>query len=95
MSSEKKNGNEDEDEEEIYTIEQLQDYISLGISGYIRDNANNLTAKTLIEDCVEQMLRFSEKQITKEQILEEIEPLNFSLTQQFYEQLKQKVLGKK
>ena len=95
MSSEKKNGNEDEDEEEIYTIEQLQDYISLGISGYIRDNANNLTAKTLKEDCVEQMLRFSEKQITKEQILEEIEPLNFSLTQQFYEQLKQKVLGKK
>ena len=95
MSSEKKNGNEDEDEEEIYTIEQLQDYISLGISGYIRDNANNLTAKTLIEDCVEQMLRFSEKQITKEQILEEIEPLNFSLTQQFYEQLKRKVLGKK
>lgn len=87
-------GNES-DEEETYTIEQLQDYVSLGITEYLRDNANNMTARSLIEDSVEQLLRFSEGQYTKKQLLEDIKPLNFSSTQQFYEELKQKVLGQK
>ena len=51
-----------EEDEETYSIEQLQDYISLGITEYIRDMGNNLTARTLIEDCVEKMLKIPEEQ---------------------------------
>ena len=84
---------DNDDEEEAYTIEQLQDYISLGIAEYIRDATNDLTAKSLIEDSLEQMLKFSNELYTKEQILEDIEPLNHISTQKFYKQLKHKVLS--
>lgn len=84
------------EEEEKYTIENLQDFLSLGIIEYIRDHANNLTAKSLIEDCVEQMLKLSKEQYTNKQILEDIEPLNnFYLTQTFYDELEQKILSRK
>ena len=84
------------EEEKKYTIDNLQDYISLGITEYIRDHTNNLTAKSLIEDCVDQMLKLSKNQYNNEQILENIEPLNNCyLTQVFYDTLKQKIINRK
>lgn len=83
------------DEVKTYAIEQLQDYVSLGITEYIRDETNNLTARFLIEDSIEQMLKFSEDQYTREQIMEDIEVLSFSLINQLYQKLEQRVLGKR
>ena len=65
-----------EDEEEQYTIEQLQDFISLGITAFFQDYANNLTAKNLIEESLNLMLKLPKEQYTNEQIMEDIEPLN-------------------
>ena len=65
-----------EDEEEQYTIEQLQDFISLGITVFFQDYANNLTAKNLIEESLNLMLKLPKEQYTNEQIMEDIEPLN-------------------
>ena len=66
----------EEKEEEQYTIEQLQDFISLGITVFFQDNANNLTAKNLIEESLNLMLKLPKEQYTNEQIMEDIEPLN-------------------
>ena len=49
MSLEGKEKINEDEEEEQYTIEQLQDFISLGITVFFQDHANNLTAKDLIE----------------------------------------------
>ena len=73
-----------EDEEEQYTIEQLQDFISLGITVFFQDFANNLTAKNLIEESLNLMLKLPKEQYTNEQIMENIEPLNNILLTQHY-----------
>ena len=85
-----------DDEEEQYTIEQLEDFISLGITGFFQDNANNLTAKNLIEESLNLMLKLPKEQYTNEQIMEDIEPLNnIFLTQSFYETLAKRVSERK
>lgn len=90
------NEKEEEEEEEQYTIEQLQDYISLGITGFLQDDANNLTAKTLIEDSLNLMLKLPKEQYTNEQIMEDIEPLSHCyITQSFYETLAKRVSERK
>ena len=85
-----------EDEEEQYTIEQLEDFISLGITVFFQDNANNLTAKNLIEESLNLMLKLPKEQYNNEQIMEDIEPLNnIFLTQSFYETLAKRVSERK
>ena len=95
MKPSESNSNGDNGEEETFTLEKLIDYISLGITEYIRDQGKNLTAKSLIEDSVEHLLKLPMDEYNNEQILENIEPLNFNLTQELYENLRQKIINRK
>ena len=96
MSLEGKEKINEDEEEEQYTIEQLEDFISLGITVFFQDHANNLTAKDLIEESLNLMLKLPKEQYTNEQIMEDIEPLNnISLTQSFYETLAKRVSERK